>query len=310
MAGILSNTFSYDTAFSNWMFMAIPFIILLLLGTYFLLVYILVPVKRNALDFSHDLIRKELAAMGKISIAEKRVLGIFCMTALLWIFRRQLQMLPGLDGLSDTQIAIFGGFLMYIVPSGTRSTGGSLKDQQPSSPSEQPGPQQPETESKTLLAWKDAQEIPWGILLLFGGGLALATAMESSGILDLTAGYFSGDRTTSLIVIVAAISCASTFLSELMSNTALATIMVPLAGSIAVGMDMHPLSLAAPVALAASAAFMLPMGTPPNAIVFASGHISIRQMAKVGFFLNLLAILLIVLFAKFVMPLCFDLAGG
>ncbi|QEC52580.1 sodium-dependent dicarboxylate transporter 2/3/5 [Anseongella ginsenosidimutans] len=283
MAGILENTFGYEVGFSNWMLMGVPFSILLLSGSYFLLVYVLVPVKRDALSFSKDVIRQELAGMGRISQAEKRVLAIFSVTALLWIFRQQLQLLPGLQGLSDTQIAIFGGFLMYLVPAGV-------------------------TEKRPLLDWSDAQGIPWGILLLFGGGLALAAAMETSGILERTAAYFSQSDSQPYLLIVLMIGFASVFLSELMSNTALATIMVPLAGSIATGLGMHPLALAAPVTLAASAAFMLPMGTPPNAIVFASGHISIKQMVKAGFFLNLLAILLIGLFAKFIMPLCFDLS--
>ncbi|HYH55909.1 MAG TPA: SLC13 family permease, partial [Anseongella sp.] len=135
---------------------------------------------------------------------------------------------------------------------------------------------------------------------------ALAAAMETSGILQSTAAYFSGQAATPFLLTVLLISAASAFLSELMSNTALATIMIPLAGSIATGLNLHPLELAAPVTIAASAAFMLPMGTPPNAIVFSSGHISIARMVKAGFFLNLLGILLTTLFARLVMPYCFD----
>ncbi|MFS8617872.1 MAG: DASS family sodium-coupled anion symporter [Solitalea sp.] len=286
MAGILENTFGYQVGFSNWMLMGVPFSLLLLMGSYYLLVHLMVPVKRNALEFPREVIRQELAAMGRITQAEKRVLGIFCITALLWIFRQQLQLLPGLQGLNDTQIAIFGGFLMYLVPAASKENSGK---------------------EVALLDWSDAQSIPWGILLLFGGGLALAAAMESSGILETTANYFSRGDEKPYLMVVSLFSFSSVFLSELMSNTALATIMVPLSGSIATGLNLHPLLLAAPVTLAASAAFMLPMGTPPNAIVFASGHISIRQMVKAGFFLNLLAILLISLFATYVMPYCFNL---
>lgn len=284
MAGIMENTFNYQVGFSNWMLLGLPFSILLLLGSYFLLVYVMLPVKSRDVNFSRDVIRSELAKLGKMTPAEKRVLAIFSLTAFCWIFRQQMETLfPALNGLSDTQIAIFGGFLMYIVPAGAGA------------------------ESKVLLDWNDAQNIPWGILLLFGGGLALAAAMETTGILEQTAAYFSGQPVKPGMLMVLMIGAASVFLSELMSNTALATIMVPLAGSIAAGLGMHPLELAAPVTIAASAAFMLPMGTPPNAIVFASGHISIRQMVKAGFFLNLLGILLVTLFAKFVIPYCFDL---
>lgn len=286
MAGILENTFGYQVGFSSWMLMGVPFSLLLLMGSYYLLVHLLVPVKRTGLEFSRDVIRRELTAMGPVSQAETRVLILFCITALLWVFRQQLQLIPGLQGLSDTQIAIFGGFMMYLVPAGSKQ-----KDQ-------------PE---KALLDWSDAQGIPWGVLLLFGGGLALAAAMQSSGILEATAAFFSAGGEKPYFAVVSLFSFSSTFLSELMSNTALATIMVPLAGSIATGLNIHPLLLAAPVTLAASAAFMLPMGTPPNAIVFASGHISIKQMVKAGFFLNLLAILLISLFATYIMPYCFNL---
>lgn len=282
MAGIMESTFGYQVGFSNWMLMGIPFSVLLLMCAYLLMVNVLVPVKTNAFDFSREIIRNELAEMGSITRAEKRVFVVFCTTALLWIFRQQLQLLPGLQGLSDTQIAIFGGFLMYLIPAGA-------------------------AEKKPLLEWSDAQGIPWGILLLFGGGLALAAAMETSGILEMTAAYFSEGDAKPYFLVVLMIGFASVFLSEVMSNTALATIMVPLAGSIATGLGMHPLTLAAPVTIAASAAFMLPMGTPPNAIVFASGHISIKEMVKAGLILNLLGILLLALLAKFIMPLCFDI---
>src|SRR3546814_232761 len=119
MAGILENTFGYKVGFSNWMLMGVPFSMLLLIGSYFLLVHVLVPVQREAEGFSREIIRQELAAIGKITQAEKRVFAIFCVTALLWMFRQHLQQFSLLEGLSDTQIAIFGGFLMYIVPSGT-----------------------------------------------------------------------------------------------------------------------------------------------------------------------------------------------
>src|SRR5690606_22648647 len=141
MAGILENTFGYKVGFSNWMLMGIPFSVLLLLGSYFLLVHVLVPVRREADGFSREVIRNELAGIGRITTAEKRVLVIFCATALLWIFRQQLQRLPFLEGLSDTQIAVFGGLFMYIVPAGT--------------------------EKKPLVNWVDAQNIHWGIRMVF-----------------------------------------------------------------------------------------------------------------------------------------------
>lgn len=281
LAGILENTFEYTIPFSNWMLMGVPLAVILLLGSYFLMVRVLMPVSASTSSFSNTVVREELARLGEISLAEKRVLLIFSLTAFLWIFRQWLVgLFPVLEALDDTQIAVFGGMLMFMVPA--------------------------EKNKNALLDWKDAQQIPWGILLLFGGGMALASGLEAAGILEATAGYFKENPVESRLLLIAGVTFLSLFLTELMSNVALTTIMVPLVGSMALGLDVHPFELAAPVAIASSCAFMLPMSTPPNAIVFASGHLSIAQMAKAGFVLNLLAIVLITLFVKYLMPYCFS----
>lgn len=266
-AGYMREAFDYEVSFAKWMLMALPFTISLLLIAYFLIVKILYPNKLGNFAGAEALIQKEVAELGRMSRGEKRTLIIFVSTALLWIFRAGLNsILPGLN-LSDEGIAMMATVALFVVPIDWG-------------------------ENRFVLEWRDTDRLPWGILLLFGGGLSLADALASTGIIDLIGNQFSHLQGANVFIILG-LATVSLLLTEVMSNVALVTIFLPVVGGIAQGAGINPLEVCIPVTMAASCAFMLPMSTPPNAIVFASGHVSIPQMFKAGIWLNLITILLI-----------------
>lgn len=184
-------------------------------------------------------------------------------------------MIPGLK-LDESIVAVGAAILLFITPVNFR-------------------------EWKFVLEWKNTEKFPWGILLLFGGGLSLAGALSETGIISMIGQQFTGGNGGSWLFILALISI-TVFLTELLSNVALVTVFVPVMGAVAQGMHLDPILLCLPVTLAASSGFMLPMSTPPNAIVFASGFVSIQQMMRAGFYLNIVSIILMTLFAKLVIP--------
>jgi sodium-dependent dicarboxylate transporter 2/3/5 len=210
-----------------------------------------------------------------MTVPEKRVLVIFVCTALLWITRELINE-TGVLRLDDNMIAIFGALMLFIVPSG--NGGGKLLD------------------------WSDTKKMSWGILLLFGGGITLANAMEKAGLMDMLGKWistFSGTDTLTLLVVIVTVSI---FISEVMSNIAQVIVFAPVVTGIAAAAGINPFVLGVGMTLAASCASMMPMGTPPNAIVFASGHIRMKEMMKAGLVINIIAIILIVLFCYFVLP--------
>ena len=155
-----------------------------------------------------------------------------------------------------------------------------------------------------IIHWKDTQKLAWGILILFGGGLALAKGMSVSGIVDLVANAIAASDISILITAILLIFLML-FMTELMSNVALIAVLAPVVAGIAIGLEIPILYLLIPVTMASSCAFMLPMATPPNAIVFASGYIKVYEMARVGIILNLIAVALLILMFKFIIPLVF-----
>lgn len=286
-AGFIERTYDVQISFANWMVFAFPFALLLLMLTYFLLTRF---VFRNGLGTfagAQELIRSQLRELGTITLAEQRTLVVFICTALAWIFRKQINLLLGLSKaagdfeLTDPMIAIFATIALFIFPINWKK-------------------------GKFLLDWSDTQRLPWGILLLFGGGLSLADGLKSVGLIDLIGEQFSDANITGFWIILG-LTAVSLFLTEIMSNVALVTVFLPVVGAVAIGMGINPLLLCIPVTLAASCAFMLPMSTPPNAIVFASGHLRIADMVKAGIWLNLLAIALIALLSQWVLPWFFGI---
>ena len=281
-ASFMSKRYGYDISFFNWMLVCIPIAILLLGALY----VVLIKMYPNKIASSNEMkthIQDDLHELGPMTTPEKRVLYIFCTTALLWITRDLINK-TGLLKLDDNMIAVFGALLLFIVPSGNKNG-----------------------MSNKLLVWSDTSKMAWGILLLFGGGIALAGALEKVGLIGILGKWLSGFSGTSLIALILVVAILSIFISEVMSNVAQVIVFAPVVTGIAEALHMNPFLLGIPMTLAASCASMMPMGTPPNAIVFSSGHIKLTEMIKTGFVMNLISIILIVLFSYYVVPLVLTL---
>lgn len=268
--GFIKRFYDQDVSFATWMVIGVPLMITILGSCYIIITRILYPNKLQSIEGSSELISSKIRELGPISKEEKRVLIIFSITCFLWIFRQNINAIIGINLLDDTTIAMTGGILMFITPIELRS-------------------------SKFILEWPDMKNLPWGILLLFGGGLSLAQGMEDAGLVQLVGDLIAKQGNLSTPVLVVSLTGLSMFLTELMSNVALTTIFIPVVLGIADGLQINPIILAMPVAFAASCAFMMPISTPPNAILFASGHITVNQMMKAGILLNLFSLILITL---------------
>ena len=277
-AAFINKKYNYDIAFLDWMLICTPLALLLLFTLYLVMVKWLYPNGMKEDTATRELIHKEVAALGKISASEKRVLAIFVLTATLWITRGLINEL-GVIKLDDNMIALIGGIALFVVPSGKDAKEG-------------------------LLVWDDTKRMAWGILLLFGGGIALASALEKAGLIESLGQWFAQFAFNQLALIFL-VTLISLFVSELMSNVAQVIVFAPVVSSLADAAGMHPLLLGIPMTLAASCASMLPMGTPPNAIAFSSGYIKLRQMTRVGFVMNILSVILITLFCWLLLPLIF-----
>ena len=281
--GYIQKKYNYDVDFVNWMLICTPLAILLLMCLYWVMVKWLFPNRIKSDDGTKQLIRNEIHQLGPLSVAEKRVLTIFVATALLWITRDIINQAQNWFKLDDTIIAVMCGVALFICPSGSKNEN-----------------------NDSLLEWSDTSKMAWGILLLFGGGISLASALEKAGLMQQMGEWlaqFSGNGFLLVLIIVT----VSLFISEVMSNVAQVIVFAPVVSSLADAIGMNPLLLGIPMTLAASCAGMLPMGTPPNAIVFASGHIKLRQMTKAGFVMNIISIILITLFCWFLLPLSMKL---
>jgi len=281
--GYYQSKYGTDIDFMSWMMLCTPIAILLLIALYVVMVKWLYP---NNIKYDHTsqhLMTEQITIMGPITIPEQRVLFVFGLTAFMWIFRSLINSSQQLFKLDDTIIALMAAVLLFIIPSGDRKT--------------------PEKQT-ALLEWKDTSKMAWGILLLFGGGICLAEALEKVGLIQVL-GQWLSEGSTNVFLLVLMIAVISIFISEMMSNVAQVIVFAPVVSSMADSMNINPLLLGIPMTLAASCAGMLPMGTPPNAIVFASNHIKMTDMIKVGFVMNLIAIVLITLFVWYVVPMIF-----
>ena len=276
--GQVQKYYGYSFSFADWMLLCLPLSILLLFTLYFLMVRILYPNKIKSSENTKALIEQELNQLGKISSAEKRVLIVFCSTAFMWIFKDLLNKILPVK-LDDTIIALIAAISLFIVPSG-------IKDS-----------------STFLLTWKDSNKMAWGILLLFGGGISLANQLEKAGLIGQLGRWIASYAGSNLLLLIFLIALISIFLSEVMSNVAQVIVFAPVVAGMADALHINPILLGMPMVLAASCASMLPMGTPPNAIVFASGHLKLWDMIKTGFVMNIICVILITLFCYFFIPL-------
>lgn len=266
-AGLLDEFYHIKLDFGKWMLVGVPVMIILLFSTYFIITRILFPNRLDTIKGSDELIKEQLEHLGRITTEEKRVMIIFSLTSFFWIFQQYINYLFGKDLLNDTNIAMTGGLLMFVTPSTNK------KD-------------------KFLLSWKDTQQMAWGILILFGGGLCLAQGLENAGIIQVVGKTLAAESSYSIGLIFVLI-ISTVLLSEVMSNVALVQIFIPVIFGISSVMDINPILLAMPVTLSASIGFMFPVATPPNAIVFSSGYIPVKQMVRAGFLLDVVSILII-----------------
>ena len=266
--------------FFSWMELCLPLSLILLLALYVVMVKWLFPNNIVSSKETEAFVSAERKSLGKLSGAEKRVLIVFICTALLWIFRSVINDAQKVFRLDDTIIAILCAFTLFILPSGEKN---------------QEGP---------LLQWEDTSKMAWGILLLFGGGIALANSLEKAGLIQQMGSWLAayGHQNFLLLFLVVFVSL---FIGEIMSNIAQVIVFAPLVSSMADALQLNPLFIGIPMTLAASCAGMMPMATPPNAIVFASGHIQLKDMIKVGFIMNMISIVLITLLGWWILPLIF-----
>lgn len=277
LAGAVNKIYGVKITFAEWMLIGVPFSIIFLLIVWFYLIKIAYPMKVKQIPGGKEIIEQQKIELGKASAEEKIVFTIFILAALSWISRSFIleKIIPGID---DAIIAIIFGVLLFIIPSINK-----------------PG--------EKILDWDSAVKLPWGILLLFGGGLAIAAGFVNTGLSEWIGYQLSGLEGVRLILVIAIISGIVTFLTEITSNTATASMLFPIMASLALALDFHPYALMIAAALAASCAFMLPVATPPNAVVFGSGYLRIPDMAKTGLWLNLFSIIIITATIYFLMPL-------
>ncbi len=278
----ITQRFGYNISFFDWMIICLPIALLLMFSLYVVSAKILFPNNISDSAETKSLIDEKLSALGPVSVAEKRVLAVFICTALLWVTRDLINQ-QGIVKLDDNMIAIFGAVMLFVVPSGEHN--------------------------KKLLEWRDTSHIAWGILLLFGGGIALAGALEKAGMMALLGKWIASFSGSNLLLLLLVVTTVSIFISEVMSNIAQVIVFAPIVTSIATEAGFNPLVLGVAMTLAASCASMMPMGTPPNAIVFASGQIRMKDMMKAGLIMNLISILLIVLFCYFILPRIMTIGG-
>jgi len=279
MIGLLENEFNIQISFLKWMTLGLPFSTLLIAITYLVLVKWMFPNRDLKFNASKEVVQDELKKLGPTSGKEKMALVIFGVTVFLWIFRTVINTLFPTLGLSDTMISIFAAIALFAIPYNIKK-------------------------GDFIIEWKDTSKLAWGILILFGGGLALAKGMSASGIVDLVASTIA-ESEISILFTASLLILLMLFMTELMSNVALVAVLAPVVAGIAIGLGIPILYLLIPVTMASSCAFMLPMATPPNAIVFASGYVKVPQMARVGIILNLISVGLLILVFQFVVPLLF-----
>lgn len=283
--GFIEESYGIEIGFTQWMMLGVPVVICLLPMAWVILTRVVFPMKSFSAQAGKAHILEELEKMGTLTTPERRTAIVFGLIALSWITRPLLQefaTLPLIENISDTGIAVTGALLMFLVPSGSREKRGAF-----------------------LLDWESAVKLPWGVILLFGGGLSLAAAIQSTGLSIWIGDSLTFLTTLHVILLIGVIVTLIVFLTELTSNTATTAAFLPILGAIAVGGGIDPILLAVPAALAASCAFMLPVATGPNAIVFASGKVSVPEMTRGGIWINFVAIFIITAFCYALIPLVF-----
>lgn len=281
LASFIQSNLGQEISFVRWMGVGLPLVAVFLPLAWLMLTRVLYPLRGERIEGSRAVTERAYQELGAMSRGERIVLAVFLLAALSWITRPLLvnvrigDMHP-MAGLSDPVIAMVAALILFVVPVDVKRR-------------------------VFVMNWETALKLPWGILLLFGGGLSLAAAIRVNGVGEYIGhqlGILSG---IPVLLLVMAVIALVIFLTELTSNTATTATFIPILAALAPVFDLHPFMLIVPAAIAASCAFMLPVATPPNAIVFGSGHVTIQQMIRAGFWLNLAGVVLITLLVYTVM---------
>jgi sodium-dependent dicarboxylate transporter 2/3/5 len=280
LAGVVETTFGKEITFTEWFVLGFPISVLLLFICWYYLTRFAFNFNQKEFPGGRKEIATQLKALGKMSFEEKIVLVVFAGTAFAWISRSFLlqKLIPAMD---DTIIAMISVVILFLLPSGQKN--------------------------KKLILWEDAVKLPWGILILFGGGLTLALGFESSGLALWIGSKLTALETLPFILLLLILITLVNFLTEITSNIATTAILLPVLVSLAPVLGVHPYYLMIGATLAASCAFMLPVATPPNAVVFGSGYLEMDDMVKKGFWLNIISILILTAAVYLVLPLLWDL---
>ncbi|HVS64466.1 MAG TPA: DASS family sodium-coupled anion symporter [Thermoanaerobaculia bacterium] len=273
MAAFVADDFGREITFAGWLPLGLPFVVVLLPVAWILLTRVVFPIRVREIPGGRRLIHDELARCGPISRQERLVLAVFLLAATTWVLRSwltgiEMAGVTPLAGLSDTGIAIAAALLLFTIPADLGK-------------------------GEFLLDWPQAVKLPWGILLLFGGGLSLAAAVRSSEVDRFVGDAIAGVANVPVWAMMALVAGVVILLTELTSNTATTATFLPIAAATAEGLGIDPLLLVIPAAMAASCAFMMPVATPPNAIVFGSGELTIPQMCRAGLWLNVISLVVI-----------------
>lgn len=266
-AAYLRQAVGEGPSFLEWMQIGVPLILLLLPCAWFFLTRIVFRVSRRRIEGWRETLRAQISGLGPMGRGERLVGIVFLLVATLWITQPLLSRIPGFV-LDDTGIAMLGAVLLFLIPVDFRR-------------------------GEFLIDWRTALRLPWGLLILFGGGLSLAGAIQRSGLAEWGADRLGGLGNLSLVLLVLVVAAVAVFTSEIMSNTATAATLLPVAGALAAALGRDAWYLALPVGFAATAAFMMPVGTPSNAIVYGSGQFTLPTMARVGLVMNLVSIVAI-----------------
>ncbi|WIM67774.1 DASS family sodium-coupled anion symporter [Corynebacterium breve] len=294
MKAFLLETYDFDLSFGRWMLVGVPWAIVMVVLAWLVLTKFVYRPEVDEIPGGKQLIANEIAKLGPMSTAEKRVAAVFSAAIIFWVvvpFISEIpvvaEYVPWLASLSDAQIAVAAAILCFIVPNG--ETGG-------------------ERAYSRLLQWPDAKEVPWGLLLLFGGGLSLSAMFTQTGFSEWVGEQVAGLANLPAWAIILIVMVVSLALTELTSNTATAAAFFPIFGAVAVGVGIDPLVMTIVVTLSVCSAFMLPVATPSNAVAFGSGDITIKQMVRAGVWMNLVALVLIMIVMYTLVPLVFGVS--
>ena len=278
-SAFMQDTYGVEISMFDWMKLGVPLAAVMLFGSWYSLTQYVFPIKFSASQEAKDELKKMLSEMGALTKDEIRISIIFGLAVFAWVFRTLLNNIEFLSGLTDAGIAIIAAILLFMTPSASKKG--------------------------DLLKWEKSKELPWGLLLLFGGGLSLAAQISSTGL-----GMWIGQSlmvlsTVPPIILILAVATLIIFLTEITSNVTTTTTFLPVFGALAVAIGILPVSLTVPVCLAASCAFMLPVATPPNAIVYGSNKFTIATMMRAGIALNIIGIIVVTMFAYYLAPVIF-----